>query len=79
MSDDDARREIAECVEIARGNMVRAAHAIGISRSHLYRKLHQLGWEAADRIRKAEWDAHLAARRRLGVGSQDGRDDEPGM
>lgn len=75
---DDAaiRREIGEALEAVDGNVVRAAHLLGISRRQLYRYLHGRGtdrgrgpgaWDEADRVRSKAMEAFLAARARLGV------------
>jgi len=39
---------IRQAVELASGNMSRAAEHLGLHRSNLYRKMHQLGMETTD-------------------------------
>lgn len=71
LSNDDARREVAEALELVGGNVVRAAHVLSISRRQLYRYLWGVPglWADADRVRAAAMTAFLAARARLGVES----------
>lgn len=68
LSDDDARRDIAEALELTSGNIARAAHVLGISRRQLYRYLWRVGaWQEADRVRAKAMADFIAARERLGV------------
>ena len=80
MTDDEARRAIVEALEDTRGNVERARHLLGVSRRQMYRYLWAIPglWQEADRIRQAAWDAHMAARRRLGYKGEHGPRPEPG-
>lgn len=77
LDDEAALRDIVEALELAGGNVVRAAHVLGVSRSTVYRYLRGRGggslgigpgaWHEADRVRAKAMADFLAARARLGV------------
>lgn len=71
MPDEQARAEVVSVLELTNGNVVRAAHALGISRRQFYRYLWQIDglWNETDRVRAKAMADFIAARRRLGVHS----------
>lgn len=49
----EVRREVLEMLETTNGNILRAAHLLGVGRRHLYKVIYREDlWDEVDRIRQ---------------------------